>query len=257
MKNQAGICSVTFRNKSVEELLKFCKGNGLTCIEWGGDVHVPPNDLENAKKVRALSEIYGVQCSSYGSYFKCRKIEDFEAISRHAEALGAKVIRIWAGEKNSEDCYCSIGEYNQIVEMVKQCADIAKKRGQTVAFEYHHSTCCNYAGSVLKLLSDIGKDNVKTYWQPMYWLKSASEEEERVENLRSIRLLKGYIQNVHVYKWRYHERHALKGSEEEWKEYVKEMGGVKNYYLEFCMGDSEEQCKQDALVLKEILKGNA
>ena len=239
--NQVGLCSVTFRKKSVEEILLFCKENKIDCIEWGSDIHVPVGDLERAKAVKKLSEEYGVQCGSYGSYFKFRENEDFNAVSLTAEALGVNVIRVWAGEKNSEDLYCSIQQYNQIVKTAKECAKIAKQRNQILAFEYHHSTCCNYAGSVLKLLSDIGEENVKTYWQPMYWLESASGKEELEENIRSLRLLKDYVQNVHVYKWRFHERRALKGSEKEWKQYVDILSGERNYYIEFCKDEQENQ----------------
>ena len=44
-----GFTTVTFRKKSVEEIIDIAKKAAINCIEWGGDVHVPPDNEENAK----------------------------------------------------------------------------------------------------------------------------------------------------------------------------------------------------------------
>ena len=44
-----GLCSVTLRACSIEEVVAIAAGAGLECIEWGADVHVPPGDLEAAR----------------------------------------------------------------------------------------------------------------------------------------------------------------------------------------------------------------
>ncbi len=41
---RAGLVSVTFRQLSPEEIVRVAREAGLTVIEWGGDVHVPPGD---------------------------------------------------------------------------------------------------------------------------------------------------------------------------------------------------------------------
>ena len=45
-KFNCGIASVSFRQNSVEEIVNAVKESGLTCIEWGGDVHARPCDEE-------------------------------------------------------------------------------------------------------------------------------------------------------------------------------------------------------------------
>ena len=42
-----GLCSVTFRKKSMEEIIKIAQNAGVSYIEWGGDVHV--RSLDDAK----------------------------------------------------------------------------------------------------------------------------------------------------------------------------------------------------------------
>src|SRR5699024_11543257 len=45
------LCSVTFRERSVEEVIDVAQKAGLQGIEWGADVHVPPGNLRRAMKV--------------------------------------------------------------------------------------------------------------------------------------------------------------------------------------------------------------
>ena len=43
---QCGLVSVSFRPNSPEEILIAMQKAGLTCIEWGSDVHCPPEKAE-------------------------------------------------------------------------------------------------------------------------------------------------------------------------------------------------------------------
>ena len=65
---QPGLCSVTFRSLTPQAVIDLAAANGIKAIEWGGDVHVPPGDLENARQVAARTAETGLSVSSYGSY---------------------------------------------------------------------------------------------------------------------------------------------------------------------------------------------
>ena len=41
-----GLVSISFRKHIPEEIIKAVKSAGLTCIEWGSDVHAPCRDTE-------------------------------------------------------------------------------------------------------------------------------------------------------------------------------------------------------------------
>ena len=56
---KTGLVSVTFRQKSVEEIAALTAEAGLSGVEWGGDVHVPPGDREAAR--RAAQQKDGAQ----------------------------------------------------------------------------------------------------------------------------------------------------------------------------------------------------
>ena len=65
-----GIASVSFRQNSVEEIINAVKESGLTCIEWGSDVHARPCDEESLNKINYLQENANITTSSYGTYFE-------------------------------------------------------------------------------------------------------------------------------------------------------------------------------------------
>ena len=48
---KTGLTSVSFRKLSVDEVIALAKKAGVDGIEWGSDVHVPPNDIEYVKEV--------------------------------------------------------------------------------------------------------------------------------------------------------------------------------------------------------------
>lgn len=63
-----GLCSVTFRRLSAAAVIDLAARCGLTGIEWGADVHVPPADLRGAVEVARRSADAGLTVLSYGSY---------------------------------------------------------------------------------------------------------------------------------------------------------------------------------------------
>lgn len=244
-----GLCSVSFRPLSIEEIITKVKENGLNCIEWGGDVHVPVDNPDNALLVRDLTLKSGLKLLSFGSYYRCEDFESFENVSKTAEILGTKVIRIWAGSKDADKF--SDEEFKNFVNIVKKCADVAKKRNQILAFEFHFGTYNNCSENTKKLLKAIDKDNVQTYWQPMYWIDYKSDEEEIKINVQSIKELYKNIVGVHVYGWKRFDRFPLKNYLEKWKEYNKVLPDT-NGYLEFFLNDKIEQFIDDAKTFNKI-----
>ena len=63
-----GLCSVTFRTLAPESIVALAAECGIAGIEWAGDVHVPPGEVDTARRVRQLTEAAGLSVVSYGSY---------------------------------------------------------------------------------------------------------------------------------------------------------------------------------------------
>ena len=86
-----GLCSVTLRALEPSAVVELAAAAGLEAIEWGGDVHVPPGDVDRAGQVRTLTEGAGLAVASYGSYLRCEgpaaAVEQGCALAEKHEAL--------------------------------------------------------------------------------------------------------------------------------------------------------------------------
>lgn len=183
-----GLCSVTFRKKSAEEIVKIAKNAGVGYIEWGGDVHV--KSCEDAKKVKILCDNENIKISSYGSYFNSANYNEDEWISvcKIADAMGASSVRIWLGRKNSEET--DNAEYLTLLENTKKMCDIASSYGLLVCPECHDNTFNNNTDAFLRLKKDLQRENFRTYFQSRYF---------RMEyDLDRIDRTFDFTENVHV-----------------------------------------------------------
>ena len=64
-----GLVSVSFRELGVDEIITAAKNAGLSCIEWGSDVHAPCGDTERLRYIARRCAEEDISICSYGSYF--------------------------------------------------------------------------------------------------------------------------------------------------------------------------------------------
>lgn len=243
IKGKSGMTSITFRKKSVEEIISIAKQANLKGIEWGGDVHVPVGDTENAKKVGRLTREAGLEVFSYGAYLKVGE-EGFADVARTAVALGCKTVRIWPPKPASSEA--GDGDYEKAIAALKDISETARSHGLTICLEWHNGRLNDCAESSLRILKGVNRENIRTYWQPIHTYAN---------NIRYIQSMEGVIENVHVYNWIYGNpiiRLPLSANREEWEKYIDTLG-YRNYILEFTADDSDENFLADARTLKELL----
>jgi len=244
-----GLCSVTFRDESVEKVIEIAKDAGLEVIEWGSDTHVPLGDLDNAKRVADLTAEAGLETSSYGTYYRVGSEEDFTPYIETAEQLGTKMIRVWAGEKGSAEA--DSNWFDTIVEDTENIAEKARENGMSISFEYHQGTLTDTPESAYQLIEAIESPNVFLYWQPA---ESLSVE----ERINSLAYLGNWITNIHVFHWEdFYNRYVLEEGAEEWEQYIQRIlthsPYTHHYLFEFVKNDDPEQLKKDAQTLKRIV----
>lgn len=228
-----GLCSITFRDKTVDEVIALVKEADLDAIEWGSDIHVPETDPANAKKVATKMADAGLTSSSYGTYYKLGTFKDFTPFLEVANTLGASTLRVWAGEKGSAETDAKTR--HQIVEDAQRVAILAAEAGLTISLEYHANTLTDTPESTKALMHDIHSKNVFLYWQPAEVLSVA----ERIESLPE---LAPYITNVHVFNWEhYRNRFPLADAADDWTQYIdlirEHSPHEQTYLLEFAPGD--------------------
>ncbi len=239
-----GLCSVTFRKKSVEEVVEIAKNAGMDYIEWGADVHV--KTIEDARKVKKLCSDFGIKISSYGSYFNSIESDEikWEQICAIAKEMGASSIRIWLGKKNSEET--NDDEYLALLSNTRKMCDIAGDYGLLVCPECHDNTFNNNTDAFLRLKKDLQKENFRTYFQSRYF---------RMEyDLDRIDRTFDFTENVHVsYRDLKKEQMFRKKDKNYLDTLLKKLKG-KNFggivMIEFVEFDSEKVFYKDAGKLK-------
>ncbi len=240
MKN--GLVSVSFRDKTPEEIAAAAGSCGLYYIEWGGDIHLPPGDVKRAEKMAALSEKNGLCPLSYGSYYKLGTGSRFEPVLLTASALGAGIIRIWGGERPSAEL--SRAERLQLAKEASVCAAMALKQGITVALECHAGTVTDSYESAVDFLKTVGAENFKTYWQP--------DHRRDIEyNKDAIVALGPYICAVHVFNWDNGRRFPLSAGSKSWRQYLSLLPKAP-LLLEFMPNDSLDELSSEAAALDKL-----
>ncbi len=244
MKNRLGLVSVSFRNRTPREILTAMKECGLTHIEWGSDVHCPPG---KAEEIALLQKEYGIVCSSYGTYFYLgsNPISELHSYIEAAKALGTNVLRLWCGNKNSQDY--SESEKAELFSECKKAAELAEESGVILCMECHIRSYTNKKESALELMKAIDSPSFRMYWQPNQF---RTEE----ENIAYASLLSLYTVNIHVFNWKETKMYPLNDAKDIWKKYLSCFDDDKTLLLEFMPDGRLETLKTEAEALKEIAK---
>lgn len=246
MKILPGLVSATFKTKTPEEVIALAVKAGLKGIEWSENHHIPEKDYHYASKVGSLTAISGLKIVQYGSYYRLGQGMDFKCRILNAQALGAKTIRIWGGNKPSNKV--TEAEWASMVQEAKTIADLAKDAKLIVALEWHKNTVTDTNQSGLRFLQDVDRSNFRTLWQPNLAMPQKQRED-------GICVLGSKIVNLHIFHWDQSGRRPLSEGKEEWQGYFDAL--QPNYegwaLLEFVKDDSTEQFLKDAETLKNWL----
>ncbi len=242
---QPGLVSVSFREKSPSEIIKAAKAAGLGCIEWGSDVHAPCNDTQRLIQIKDECHQNGIHCCSYGTYFRIGQTptDEIYAYIRAAKLLGANILRIWAGNKNS-------GEYTRLEKQAffAECAtlaNIAERENVVLCLECHSGTFTDCLSGWTELFSKVDSHCFKTYWQPNQFKSFA-------ENLAYAGAVAHKTAVIHAFHWRDTDKFPLIEGKCEWQAYLKPFQDIP-VLLEFMPDNRIESLPFEADALREII----
>lgn len=239
-----GLTSVTFRSLSPEGIVALAMTAGIDFMEWGTDVHA--KTAEDARYIRALCDGTGLATASLGSYYRVgvSEVESFRKDLEIAEILGAKRIRLWLGDLSSADTDEAL--FEKMKNEVRILSDMASEKGIELGFEFHRRTLNDNAQSSLCFLDAVGRENVKTYWQPFF-------KGQDMENLSAV---KDRVCAVHMFSWDgAANRFPFSAHEGEWGAFLGEMRGRLDeidFIMEFVMDDDEEQFLVDVAAIRRL-----
>lgn len=249
---KSGLVSVSFRKETPCRIVEAAKAAGLDGIEWGGDVHVPAGENKTALEVGRLTREAGLAVTSYGSYYRVGCAEpgqDFERVLETAKALGATLIRVWAGNWASRDV--TEENWRAFLADARRIGALAQAAGVRVSFECHPGTLTDDVQSSMKIMKELEQSALSLYWQPNQFRGPAY-------NQAAARTLAPFVTNLHVFNWNASCRFPLADGENVWRKYLEAFrGDGKEYFclLEFMPDDRMESLAAEAAVLKKWLEG--
>lgn len=243
-----GLVTVTFRKLTPRQIVDLARDAGLTALEWGGDIHVPPGDVTRAREVAAMTTDAGLTAVAYGSYFRVGEddVASFDACVASAKLLGAPVIRVWAGKRGSQDADAAYRD--RVKQDSHAIASKAAVEGLQIAYEFHAGTLTDTDDSAADLLQPTRHPAIRTLWQPpVEWTIDQCS--------RSLKRFLPELGHVHVYHWPARgQRAPLADGAAAWKAYLKILADAEKQcplLLEFVKDDEPEQLISDAATLKQ------
>lgn len=249
-----GLCSVTFRDLSIEDVVEAAKQAEIQGIEWGSDIHVPPGDFKHAESVANLTKSAGMEVISYGSYYRLgseKPEASFELILDTAGKLTAPAIRVWAGKVGS-DC-ATENDWEKVIQDAKRVANLAAEQGIHINLEYHGRTLTDTAESATRLMKEINHPNVSLYWQPAL----LETVEERVQSIEKVN---AWLSHIHVFHWGLVDgkwmMYPFSEGISDWKKYLKKLerkNDMRYLMMEFVRESSVEQFLEDVQSLKSLI----
>jgi sugar phosphate isomerase/epimerase len=243
---QTGIASVTFRNLGYKEVISLTKQAKLDGIEWGGDIHCPPGDVKKAEEIGKATRDAGLGVISYGSYYHVGTFGDFDAVLESAAALQTKMIRVWAaGWQASKDATEEI--WKNAVADSQRIADMAAAQGMSLSYEYHDNTLTDTLETTVRLLTEVNRANVFTYWQRPAGLTTE-------ENLAAIKTLAdmGKLTNLHVFSHEGNTRLPLHAKADDWARYTAATPAESALLFEFIKDDDPALFLRDASFMRAL-----
>ena len=245
-----GLVSISFRKHSPLEIVKAVKDAGLSCIEWGSDVHAPANAPDKVREIAALQAEYGISCSSYGTYFRLT-VNPMEELLPHIEAakmLGTDILRLWCGPTKS-GADMTAEEKENLFDVCHKAERIAAENHVTLCMECHQNTFTERVEDAVMLMKEMYSPHFQMYWQPL--------NDDPAENIASAKAIAPYCSHLHVYNWKAQARYPLAAATEEWRSYIREFATPRTLLLEFMPDNRLATLETEAAALKNIIGGLA
>ena len=242
-----GLVSISFRQHSPLEILQAVKAAGLTCIEWGSDVHAPATNPEKVREIAAMQKEYGIYCSSYGTYFRyiANPIEELQSYIDTAKLLGTDILRLWCGPKSGAEM--TEAEKDELFALCRQSEKLAAENGVTLCMECHQNTFTERVDDAVELMKALYSPHFQMYWQPL--------NDNPETNIASAKAIAPYSSHLHVYNWKSGVKYPLAQAVDAWRSYVKEFTTPRTLLLEFMPDNRLASLAAEADALRQIIGG--
>ena len=192
-----GLATIALRKYDIFTALDLAADAGFAGVEiWGKPTHTPEEfDAEHTIRIRDRARSNGLEIPVFGSYAN-PSWPEFERKSadsiKLALLLEAKIIRVWAGNKQPAEADEELWQY--AAASFHEFGLRAEYEGLTLAMETHADTLCFTPEGCLRLIEMANAPSLKLNYQVRDFANPGLE--------RDIGLLADHIVNVHAQNFR-------------------------------------------------------
>jgi sugar phosphate isomerase/epimerase len=194
---KAGITTIALRRYDVFHSLDLAAEVGLSGVElWGKPPHTPEEfDEDYLRRVRDRARSNGLKVHMFGSYVR-PVLPDFaeksESALKAAKILGARRIRVWAGNKEPKEADAEL--WTLVSDSLREFALRAEDQGMTLAVEMHGGTLAATPEGSLRLLETVAAPNLKLNFQVVDYADPDLD--------RTVAMIGDHVVNVHAQNYR-------------------------------------------------------
>lgn len=161
-----GVCSICALDHPLEEVARIARRCGADGVEVTARApHLTDEmDLDAVRRAGDAVREAGVEVLAHGSYLACSPPafrSDVEREVARCRALGARVLRVWAGHARG----LAPEWRDEVVEMLRFLGEAAAEEELDVVIERHEGTFATEAAATLDLLEAVGRENVSLNYQ--------------------------------------------------------------------------------------------
>lgn len=187
-----GLCTISNTDASVRSVLSTAADAGYDGVEIWGDGHVGDSPGDDPERVATTAAEFGLEIPVYGSYLRAGSDSFERKLSTElemADALGASLIRVWAGTQEYQDHVPA--HWARVVDDLQVLSRRAADLGVGVTVEKHEGTLTNRATGARALVEAVDRENCGLNYQPLFFHSA----DELVAEARD---LARYANNVHL-----------------------------------------------------------
>ena len=213
--DKVALCTIAFSEEPLEEVLDLACAVGFPAVElWGKEPHMGEEfDGKRAREVSRMLAERGLALSVFGSYLELGvegQMEKAGPVLETAAALGAPIVRVWAG--NTASAEAGEKDWSACLRDCERACRAAEPFGLVLAVEMHNGSLADMASAALRVVEEVGAPGLKLNFQVSY----PPDEEDPYERVRKVA---PWVVNVHT-------QNFIRDDEGAWKWCLMEEGCV-------------------------------
>jgi sugar phosphate isomerase/epimerase len=179
MTVSVGLCTISAKQRAVEEVIELAGAVGYDGVEiWGGD-HVGDGSPRTCTRIAETAADHDLEIASYGSYLRCGSSafdDELEHELSIADRLGTDIVRVWAGSQEYGDH--DQDHWDQVVADLERLTERAADHDLAITVEKHDNTLTHTLEGAQKLIETIDDERCRLNYQPGFSIPATELETE-------------------------------------------------------------------------------